>query len=213
MKGYVINKKLFFTKELIRCKKILSYTESKKSHGIVHINKNTEFIKDKTARIKVHNKLGIGRIIDYTGKLKTTFIMEPNSKITVLGKFYFYTGCKIVVRQNAELILGNGSFVNVDSKIYCTKKVEIGENTFIGEEVIIRDTDEHSIIRKNYKNTIPIKIGNHVWIGMRATILKGVTIGDGAIIAAGSVVTKNIPNNCLAAGNPAKVIKQNIEWK
>lgn len=158
-------------------------------------------------------RLGIGRIIGYTGNLKTTFIMEKNSNLNVLGKFYFYTGCKVVVRENANLILGDGSFINVDSKIYCTKKIEIGKNTFIGEEVIIRDTDEHSIIRKDYKNTLAIKIGDNVWIGMRAMILKGVTIGDGAIIAAGSIVTKDVPNNCLVAGNPAKIIKTNIKWK
>jgi len=208
-----MNKKLFFTKELFKCKMILSYLETKKSGGVIHINKNTEFRKDRTAKIKVSKKLGVGRVIGYTGKLRTIFIMESNSNLTTRGKFYFYTGCKIVVRENAELILGDGSFVNVNSKIYCTKKVEIGENTFIGEEVIIRDTDEHSIIRKTYNNTLPIKIGNHVWIGMRSMILKGVTIGDNSIIAAGSVVTKDVPNNCLVAGNPAKIIKENIDWE
>ena len=61
--------------------------------------------------------------------------------------------------------------------------------------------------------TQPVFIGNHVWIGTNVTILKGVTIGDGAIIAAGSVVTKSVPSKCLAAGVPAKVIKENVEWK
>ena len=209
----MINNELFFTKDLKKCRKILSYKESIKSGGIVHIYKNTEFIKDKTSSIEVKIRFGIGKIIGYTGSLKTTIILEKNAKIYVLGKFYFYTGCKVVVRENANLILGNGSFMNVDSKRYCREKIEIGENTFIGEEVIIRDTDEHSVIRKNYQDTLPINIGNHVWIGMRSMILKGVTIGDGAIIAAGSVVTKDIPSKCLVAGNPAKVIKKNVDWK
>ena len=209
----MLNRNLFFTKELFNCKKILSYKETIKSNGVIHINKNTEFIKDKTAIIIVGTRLGIGRVIDYTGNLKTTFIMKKNSTLAVKGKFYFYTGCKIVVRENAKLILGNGSFVNVDSKIYCKEKIEIGDNTFIGEEVIIRDTDEHNIIREKYSNTLPIKIGNHVWIGMRSMILKGVTIGDNVVVAAGSIVTKSVPSNCLVAGNPAKIIKQNIYWK
>ena len=165
---------------------------------------------DKTSKINVKKKLGIGRIIDYTGKLKTTFILKDNSKLEVNGKFYVYTGCKIVVRENGILILGNGSFINVESKIYCKEKIEIGNNTYIGEEVIIRDTDEHYLSNNNTK---PIKIGNHVWIGMRVIILKGVTIGDNSVIAAGSIVTKDVPSNCLVAGSPARIIKKNIEWK
>ena len=58
-----------------------------------------------------------------------------------------------------------------------------------------------------------MNIGNHVWIGAKAMIMKGVNIGDGAIIAAGAVVTKDVPARCLVAGVPAKVIKTDIEWK
>ena len=59
----------------------------------------------------------------------------------------------------------------------------------------------------------PIVIGNHVWIGARAIILKGVIIGDGAIIAAGAVVTHDVPAYTLAGGVPAKVIREGVEWK
>jgi acetyltransferase-like isoleucine patch superfamily enzyme len=61
--------------------------------------------------------------------------------------------------------------------------------------------------------TKPVHIGNHVWIGMNVMILKGVTIGDGAIIAAGSVVNRDVPERCLAGGVPAKVIKENVQWE
>jgi acetyltransferase-like isoleucine patch superfamily enzyme len=60
--------------------------------------------------------------------------------------------------------------------------------------------------------TQPIIIGNHVWVGMNATILKGVTIGDGAIIAAGSIVTKDVKANTLVGGVPARILKENVEW-
>ena len=59
----------------------------------------------------------------------------------------------------------------------------------------------------------PVHIGNHVWIGRSAIILKGVTIGAGAIVGAGSVVTRDVPARSLVAGNPAKVIKENVEWE
>lgn len=205
----------YYSKDLNGCKRIISIRETNKNegNGIVCIYKNTEFIKHRTAVINVEKKLGIGKIVGYTGKLKTTFVMESDSQLIGKGKFYFYTGCKIVLQPNAKLILGDGSFINVDSKIYCSNQIEIGDNTFIGEEVIIRDTDEHQVLRGGYKKSIPIKIGNHVWIGMRCMILKGVTIGNNCIIGAGSVVTKDVPDNCLVTGVPAKILKRNINWK
>lgn len=183
---------------------------SYKNKSNIYVYKNVELDIDKTAKILVKNKLGIGRKIDYTGQLKTIFIMKKNSKIISDGKFYIYTGCKVVVKENATLILGNGSFINVDSKIYCQDEIKIGSNTFIGEEVIIRDTDEHNLADKS--NTKPIEIGDNVWIGMRVIILKGVHIGNGAVIASGSVITKDVPERTLVVGNN-NIIRENISWK
>ena len=60
--------------------------------------------------------------------------------------------------------------------------------------------------------TAPIVIGDHVWIGMNVIVLKGVTIGEGSIVAAGSVVNKDVPPHCLVAGVPAKVVKTDVTW-
>lgn len=200
-----------FTREFfLKCRIFLSIKESIRLKTIVHIFKNTEYKIDKSANLFIKDKFGIGRIIDYTGQLKTTFMLQKNSTMEISGKFYSYTGSKIIVHPNANLKIGNGSFMNVESKIYCKSKIIIGEHVFIGEEVIIRDTDEHSI--NNKVNTIPITIGNNVWIGMRSIILKGVHIGNNVVIGAGTIVTKDIPDNCLAVGNPARVIKKNITW-
>ena len=93
--------------------------------------------------------------------------------------------------------------------------MKIGDNTKIGADTIILDSDAHSLDfrirmtaddRKNCAKK-GINIGNNVLIGTRCIILKGVTIGDRAIIGSGSVVTKSIPADCIAAGNPCKVIK------
>lgn len=61
--------------------------------------------------------------------------------------------------------------------------------------------------------TAPIRIGNHVWIGSRATILKGVSIGDGAIIASGAVVSRDVEAGSIVAGNPARVVKEHAQWR
>ena len=83
----------------------------------------------------------------------------------------------------------------------------------ISEDVIIRDSDNHCIKKTGYQKTKPIYIGNHVWIGLRATVLKGVTIGDGAIVAAGAVVNKDVPPKTLVGGVPARIISKNVEWE
>lgn len=199
------------TKELLFKGRIfLSLKESIKYHTVIHIFKKTEYKVSKSANINVKDKLGIGRNIDYTGQLKSTFILQNNSTLNIEGKFYSYTGSKIVVHPNAVLTIGDGSFINVDTKIYCKEKIIIGKNVFIGEEVIIRDTDEHSI--KSKKNTKPIIIGNHVWIGMRSIILKGVHIGNNVVIGAGAVVTKDIPDNCVVVGCPARIVHNDVVW-
>lgn len=138
--------------------------------------------------------------------------MDNNSILEIKKNFSIYYGADIILFKGAKLKLGSG-FFNSNIKIRCHEKIEIGENVAISHDVTIMDSDAHEGLWEGYEKTKPIKIGNHVWIGTRVTILKGVTIGDNAIIAAGSVVTKDVPNNTIVAGVPAKVIKTNINWK
>lgn len=138
--------------------------------------------------------------------------MEEGSKLLVKGDFNFMYGADIVVFKGAELDLGNNSYINSNCLIRCKEKISIGENCAIAHSFIIMDSDFHQSNSGN-EMTAAIYIGNHVWIGARVTILKGVKIGDGAIIAAGTVVTRNIPPRCLAAGNPARIIKENVNWE
>jgi acetyltransferase-like isoleucine patch superfamily enzyme len=93
--------------------------------------------------------------------------------------------------------------------ITAAKEVVVGEGTLLGADCLITDTDFHIPLGNHrWGNDVlagaaPVRIGKGCFIGARAMILKGVTIGDGAVVAAGAVVTKNVPNEHLAAGNPA----------
>lgn len=140
----------------------------------------------------------------------TYFNLGCKSQLILVGSFTMFARNYIEVLLGAVLTLGSG-FTNNGCRISCKTSVSIGNNVAIGDEVVIRDYDGHSI-SGNACSSAPITIGIHVWIGERATILKGVTIGDGAVVACNSVVTRDIPPNCLAAGVPARIIKENIIW-
>lgn len=143
----------------------------------------------------------------YIGVLK----MCDTSEINVENDFIIYPGHHIVVMKNAKLNLGSG-YINRNARIHCFKEITIGKGVAISEHVTIWDTDAHCIEGNENSFMQPVHIGNKVWIGANVTILKGVSIGDGSVIAAGSVVTRSIPANCLAGGIPAKVIKENVAW-
>ena len=139
--------------------------------------------------------------------------LDKGAVFECYGNFKLYQGASIYVAPQARLVLrGGGTFLNTDSTLNCFHHIEIGEGCAISDNVSIADSDSHFINGKKDTMTSPILIGNHVWIGKNVTILKGVHIGDGAIIGAGSVVTRDVPPKSLAAGNPARVIKDNVEW-
>jgi acetyltransferase-like isoleucine patch superfamily enzyme len=139
------------------------------------------------------------------------FKLAEHSNIIVEGHFYLMTGCHLAINDGATLTLGSG-YINNDATIDCFSSITIGHGVAISSGVTIRDSDNHSI-NGNTAISAPIVIEDHVWIGLNATILKGVRIGSGAVVAAGAVVTSDVPRNTLVGGVPAKVIKQDVVWE
>ncbi|WP_196809419.1 acyltransferase [Gillisia sp. JM1] len=124
------------------------------------------------------------------------------------------THLRLIVSEKGQLNIGENVGIS-NSTIVCWDKIEIGNFVFIGGNCKIWDTDFHSLHpherRHNgdrYVYTAPIKIGDYVFIGGGSIILKGVSIGNNSIVAAGSVVTKLIPENEIWGGNPARFIKK-----
>ena len=115
----------------------------------------------------------------------------------------FYTDC------GKNIKIGKNVFINACCRFQDQGGIEIGDGSLIGHNTTIAtlNHDFNPAKRQNLTPS-PVKIGKNVWIGSDCTILPGVTIGDGAIIGAGSVVTKSVPKNTIAVGNPARVIKE-----
>lgn len=152
-----------------------------------------------------------GLMLDVYG----SFIFGNNLIINTIGVDMF-TNTHIVVCPNAILSIGNNSGITLTA-IYCAEKIEIGNYVNIGAGCLVMDTNFHSTnweIRMDRKKdiinakTAPVKIDDFVFIGARSIICKGVHIGEKSLVAAGSVVVKDIPAGELWGGNPAKFIKK-----
>lgn len=179
----------------------------------VKLSKTCEdfLIMDNEASIYLKGILVLGENRVKRNGRSSILRMDKGSILQVNGNFSFYYGADVVLFQGARLILGKDSYINSDCKIRCRKEIRIGNKCAISHDFTIMDSDFHRINGKDLSE--PVIIGNHVWIGTRVTVLKGITIGDGCIVAAGSVVTKDIPPNCMAAGVPAKVLKEDVVWE
>ncbi|MGD9930649.1 MAG: DapH/DapD/GlmU-related protein [Mangrovibacterium sp.] len=134
----------------------------------------------------------------------------------------------LLSENHGKIKMGAYSYLRENSVVGSVKSVTIGDYTSIAEYVVIMDNNNHSInpldrqlksasakgsdYRKwRHSEAAAITIGRNVWIGSFSRICKGVTIGENSIVAANAVVTKDVPPNCIVAGNPAKIVKTDID--
>jgi maltose O-acetyltransferase len=118
---------------------------------------------------------------------------------------------ELAVGPGATLSIGEGAFINYGTSIAATERVEIGPRCNIGTHCILMDNDFHRIEperRDERPESRPIVLEENVWLGARVVVLRGVRIGAGSAVAAGSVVTRDIPPRSLAAGVPATIIRK-----
>lgn len=134
----------------------------------------------------------------------------------------------LVSSHHGKITMGKHSRIGNNAIIRCVERVVLDDYSVTADNVIISDNNNHPVNPKDrlimrvtppgsderswiHSDHAPIIIGKNVWIGENARICKGVSIGEGAIVAANAVVTKDVPSNCVVAGNPAKVVKTDID--
>ena len=137
-----------------------------------------------------------------------------------------YAGCSFAIGENGKCTVGDFTLLN-GALVMAEERIDIGSYCLVSWNVGIADSDFHPLepaqrlidaqaLAPYFKDrpprpqlkTAPVKIGNNVWIGMGAVILKGVTIGDNSVVAAGAIVTRSVPANTIVAGNPAAAVKK-----
>jgi len=151
------------------------------------------------------------RIVFDKWRLKKQGVLIYNnttfSAVEFTGTAIIEPYCRLV--GDSKIRVGNNFYLN--AHCHLLGEIKIGSDVMIGPKTVIWGRDHGMKISKPMKSQphhkAPIEIGSDVWIGAQVTILKGVRISDGAVIAAGSVVTKNVPERAIVAGNPAKIIK------
>ena len=143
-------------------------------------------------------------------------ISGPNIRIghsfTAIGEMHHPVQIGVWGRGFGEgrVELGDACLMSPGARISASDEVVLGNGCMMAHDSYITDSDWHGIYdRVNRDSTVkPVRLGDNVWLGDRATVLKGVTIGDNSIVAASSVVTKDVPANVIVAGNPAIVVRE-----
>ncbi|MBD2297304.1 acyltransferase [Nostoc sp. FACHB-190] len=190
------------------------------SSNKIHIDTQGTFPKLKNVVIKIYGNENNIIIKQGVKLLNSKIEIHGSCHQLIIEDYCHIQGSYLWMEDNDGLLkIGRGTSFEKEVKICVTEansQINIGENCMLAYGIVIRSGDSHSIIdlesnqRINYAENI--NINNHVWIGTNAQVLKGSNIGSNSIIAAGAIVTKNIPENCIAAGVPAKVKKEKVTW-
>ena len=179
------------------------------SGGVLVLESGCRLIINGSARVEITECLGVGTNCVKRNGRSTILRMDAGSSFKAMHSFISY-GADIVLFEGARFEMGR-SFINSDARIRVHESIQIGDECAISHGFVVMDGNAHSLDGKRTVSSVAIE--NHVWIGTGVTILPGVRIGEGAVVAAGAVVTRDVPAKCLAAGVPARIIRENVSWE
>ncbi len=123
----------------------------------------------------------------------------------IAGNCAFFPGVRLEVLRGGRIAIGDGTYLNRNVLVVAAREVRIGHDCKIAWDVVIMDTDQHSV--DGVDRSAPVIIEDNVWVGCRAIVLKGVRIGNDAVIGAGAIVTKDVPAGAVVAGPAAAIVR------
>lgn len=154
-------------------------------------------------------------------------VYSSNRNNVVIGDNCFILG-RIISENEGKVIVGNNTSIRSYVSIRCSNSITIGSNVIFSFNIVVTDNNNHPLHPEDrlamiksgmstefwslkHSLNAPVIIGDNVWIGQNSFILKGVSIGNNSIVAAATVVTKNVPENSICAGNPGRIVKTDIQ--
>jgi len=188
------------------------------------IKSNLKFLILSFCKFIFREKAIFGKNVNFNRKSK---ISSSNKADIIISDNVLMFG-SLFSNNGGKISIGRNSSIRVGCKIYCSKKVEIGNNVIFADNVIISDTNHHpthpadriKMIESGWSSNLwtwkyalssEVIIEDNVWLGQYSRVIKGVRIGRNSIVASNSVVTKDVPPNSIVAGNPAKIVKTDIQ--
>ena len=164
----------------------------------------------------LHSSLWVTAVFRWAGARSAIVTVDGRHPVLVTAGSItcgrLFLRCKTIpievgAAKNGSLVLGERVFINTGATVCATRSIVVGDDCLIGDLVAIFDTDHHPMEPSRPTRFAPVRLGANVWVGRSATILPGVTIGDHAVIAAGSIVTGDVPARTLMAGVPARPVR------
>ncbi len=177
-----------------------------------------EKLRERRARLHVGSRPWSGTrarlyIEDFDGTTRIDFL-EPGGRVSIgrCGRINATIACY----RDVDVAIGDGTTINGARFSVMNSNVTLGRDCMLADEIVFQPNDQHAIFELEGLSQINtrsgITLGDHVWIGLRATLLAGARVGQGSIVGAASVVTGDVPDFSLVAGSPARVLRTGVSW-
>lgn len=179
------------------------------------VARGTRIVIHRSARVEFGPRGWLLLGFHHYGANRMLLNLGVDARLVVNGTVQAWRGSQLMVLKGGRLELADKVIFNEDSRVMCYAGIRFGSGSGLSWGACAMDSDLHPIASEGRWSgpNAPVVIGDHVIVAAHALILKGVTVGDGAIVAAGAVVTKDVAPRTLVAGNPARAVRQDVDWR